>query len=118
MAVQILEKKGIPEYAVIPFDEYQRLLSLAEDAVDIALAYEAQNDENIPEKIANQLLDGVNPLKVWRQFRGMTQSELAEKAQITQAMITMIESGKRTGTLVVLSRLAHSLNIDVDDLRQ
>ena len=46
----------------------------------------------------------------------MTQMELAEKADVTQAMITMIENGKRTGTIDVLSRLAKILNIDIDDL--
>lgn len=116
MATQIIKREGVPEYAVIPYSDYQKLLKLAEDADDIAFAEAAKDDENIPSEIVYQLLDGENPLKVWRKFRGMTQTELAEKADVTQAMITMIENGKRTGTIDVLSRLAKVLNIDIDDL--
>ncbi|MCU7834862.1 MAG: helix-turn-helix transcriptional regulator [gamma proteobacterium symbiont of Taylorina sp.] len=46
----------------------------------------------------------------------MTQTALAEKAEVTQAMIAMIESGKRTGTLEVLKQLAEALDMDIDDL--
>ena len=116
MAAQIIEKEGVPEYAVIPFAEYQQLLELAEDADDIAAAEAAKDEESIPSEIVYQLLDGENPLKVWRKFRGLTQAELAEKAGITQAMVTMIEKGKRTGTVEILRRLAKILNLDVDDL--
>lgn len=35
MSVQIIEKSGKPEYAVIPYAEYQELLEMAQDARDI-----------------------------------------------------------------------------------
>ncbi len=35
--VQIIERDGRPEYAVVPFDDYKRLLALAEDAEEIRL---------------------------------------------------------------------------------
>ncbi len=34
MSVQILETDGKPAFAVLPIDEYRRLLELAEDAKD------------------------------------------------------------------------------------
>ena len=34
MSVQIIEKSGKPEYAVIPYAEYQELLEMAQDARD------------------------------------------------------------------------------------
>ncbi|MDQ6971643.1 MAG: hypothetical protein Q9M30_03255 [Mariprofundaceae bacterium] len=38
MNVQILEKNGKPEYAVLPIEEYRKLLEMAEDAADIQAA--------------------------------------------------------------------------------
>lgn len=35
MSIQIIEKNGVPEYAVIPYEEYQRLLEQAEEAQDL-----------------------------------------------------------------------------------
>ncbi len=116
MAAQIIEKEGVPEYAVVPYKEYLQLLALAEDTEDIRQAEAAKNSEDIPASVVNALLDGENPLRVWRKFRKLTQAELAKKAGITQAMITMIESGKRTGTVDVLGKLAATLDVDVDDL--
>ncbi len=116
MAAQIIEREGIAEYAVIPYKEYQLLLELAEDADDIAAAETAKDGENIPSKVVYDLLDGKNPLKVWRKFRCLTQIELAERADVTQAMISMIEKSERIGTVEVLSKLAKALNLDIDDL--
>ncbi len=41
MSAQIIEKDGVPEFAVLPYAEYQRLLAIAEDKMDAAdvLAY-------------------------------------------------------------------------------
>ncbi|MFK5949893.1 MAG: helix-turn-helix transcriptional regulator, partial [Methylococcales bacterium] len=88
----------------------------AEDADDIAAAEAVKYEENIPAKVVYDLMDGKNSLKVWRKFRNLTQDELSKKAGITQAMITMIENGKRTGTVNVLGKLAKALNLDIDDL--
>lgn len=46
----------------------------------------------------------------------MKQSELAEKAGITQGAISMIENGDRTPSLPVMVRIAAALNCTVDDL--
>lgn len=46
----------------------------------------------------------------------MTQKELAEKLNVTQGMISMIESGDRNPSLEVLVRLANVLGVTVDDL--
>ena len=35
MSVQIIEKNGKPEWAIIPFKEYQKLQEALEDAEDI-----------------------------------------------------------------------------------
>jgi len=123
--IQIIEKDGKPEYAVVPFKDYQRLLELAEDAEDIAAADAAKaeldrgEDEMIPSEIARHLIDGEeHPLKIWREYRGLTQEALAKQVESTKSYISQIEAGKKSGSVVLIKRLATSLNVDMDDLVQ
>ena len=63
------------ETVTIPKAEYERLLALQEDFADIqaALAVEARiatgDEELIPGNVVDRLLDGEQPLRVWREFR-------------------------------------------------
>ena len=89
MSVQIIEKSGKPEYAVIPYAEYQELLEMAQDArdiqdADVAMAeLSAGEDESIPVAIAKRLVSGgEHPLKVWREYCGCTQGSLGAAAGI------------------------------------
>lgn len=121
--VQVIEKDGKPEYAVVPFALYKKLLALAEDAEDIAAgnaaleALERGESEVIPGDIAHRLFTGEeHPLRVWREFRGITQEALAKQAKTTKSYISQIEAGKKPGSVAILKRLAVALNVDVDDL--
>ena len=65
--VQIIEKDGRPEYAVLPFEDYRRLIDLLDDnadctAIDHALREDEAGD-TIPGEIVNAILDGVTPLR-------------------------------------------------------
>ncbi len=118
MSTQIIEKDGVPEYAVIPINEYKDLLEKAEIAEDVA-AYDAgMKDESdaVPFELVEELLDGKNPLLVWRKYRGLSQAALAIDSGTTQAAIAQIETGKRKGSIDVLKKLAGALDVDVDDL--
>ncbi|WP_417539468.1 hypothetical protein [Marinobacter sp.] len=44
MSVQIIEREGKPEYAVLPYNDYLNLLELAEDVRDAADAIEAMRE--------------------------------------------------------------------------
>ncbi|MCA9987108.1 MAG: helix-turn-helix transcriptional regulator [Anaerolineales bacterium] len=122
MSVQIIEKDGRPEWAVLPYDEYERLLAAMEMLQDIQAYDEARQalaageEELIPAEIADRLIDGANPIRVWRDYRGLTQAELAERAQISAAYLSQLEAGKRAGTTEVLGRVASGLQVTVDDL--
>ena len=122
MSVQIIEKDGRPEWAVLPYDEYERLLAAMEMLQDMQAYDEVQQalasgeEELVPAEVADRLIDGENPIRVWREYRGMTQAELAEHAQISAAYLSQLETGKRAGTTEVLGRVALSLQVVIDDL--
>ncbi|AHI32150.1 MULTISPECIES: helix-turn-helix domain-containing protein [Marinobacter] len=123
MSVQIIEKSGKPEYAVIPYAEYQELLEMAQDARDTQDADAAKaellagEDECIPAAIARRLVLGEeHPLKVWREYRGFTQELLGIEAGIGKSYVSQIEAGAKTGSTKVLSALAKALEVEIDDL--
>ena len=121
--VQIIEKDGQPGFAVLPIELYHRLLEQAEDAEDIRAANDAMSelasggDELVPADVARKLLqDGQHRLKVWREHRGMTQKQIEAISGVRQGYIAQIESGKKTGSIDTLKKLAAALRIDIDDL--
>jgi transcriptional regulator with XRE-family HTH domain len=52
----------------------------------------------------------------WREYRGMTQDELAERIDTTNGAISRWENGKRDITVGVLAAIAEALHCHVVDL--
>jgi DNA-binding XRE family transcriptional regulator len=123
MKVQTINRDGKPEYVVLPWEEYQALLEAAEDAIDGALldAFRQKlatgQEETIPATIVDMLLAGANPIKVWREYRGLTQDALANQAGISKAYLCQIETGKREGAIKTLRAIATALGVTVDELQ-
>jgi len=122
MSTQVIRKNGQPEYAIVPWDEYETLLRKAE-ALDDAAAFDRavhelaqSSDEVVPDEIVNRLLAGEAPVKVWREHRGLTQAALARHSGVSQSYVAMLERGARQGTTHKLGHLARALEVDVDDL--
>lgn len=122
MSIQIIEKNGKPEWAVVPYEEYQRLVAEAEMLQDIRAYDEIKqalvtgDEELIPSEVTYALLDGENPLRVWREYRGLTQQQVADKAGISKPYLSQLESGQRKGTAEVLAGIARALNVSLDEL--
>ena len=56
-------------------------------------------------------------LRRLREAKGLTQTELAKRAKITDEYVSMLESGaKRNPSFEVLKRLAKALGISVGEL--
>lgn len=120
--IQLIERNGKPEWAVLPYEEYLHLVEQAEMLEDIRdydaakAAIERGEEELIPSEVVFAILDGENPIKVWREFRQLTQQQLAESAGISKPYLSQIETGKRRGTTEVLATIANALNVSIDEL--
>ncbi|WP_289146751.1 helix-turn-helix transcriptional regulator [uncultured Megamonas sp.] len=55
-------------------------------------------------------------IKALREQKGWTQVFLAQKANITPAMLCLIEKEKSAGSLEVLLNIAKVLNVKINDL--
>ncbi len=120
--VQVIESPGGERMVVLPLKEYEQLTKAAEDLADVQ-AYDAARrrlatgeEELIPASYANRILDGDNSVRVWREYRGLSVKELAERAGISAAYLSQLERGNRQGTLTTMKALAVALSLDLDDL--
>ncbi len=93
----------------------QRLADL-EDANATQAITNDPHRRTIPGSVVSRLLDDEQPLKIWREHRGLTRAQLAAKAGLTAGHIAHIETGRRQGTADTLRRLATALDVTVDDL--
>lgn len=120
MTVQIIEIAG-QKMAMLPIDDYQRLLDVVEDREDVLDAMAAEKrriegEEYLPAEMVDRILNGESALKIWRKYRGMTLDQLAVKAETKQSMLSMIETGQRRGSPVLWRALADAMGVSVDDI--
>lgn len=120
MTVQFVEIAG-QRMAVLPVADYERLLDIAEDRSDATAAARAEDrrgagEEYIPVEIVDALLAGQSPLRVWRQYRGLTLDQLAQKTGARLATLSDIENGKAQGKPALWKALAIALDLTVDDI--
>lgn len=117
MSAQKIELLDKP-YILIPEEEYEKLIEHIEDLEDIEAVRKSieSNEEALPYDIVKQIIDGESPVKVYREYRGLTQKQLAEKVDVSEPYISMIEAGERTGTKSILKKIALALSVDVDDI--
>jgi DNA-binding XRE family transcriptional regulator len=117
--VQIITKDGRPEFYVVPADLWERVRDAIEEAEDIAeLERFDREDDGVryPQAVALAMADGVLPVRAWREYRDMTQEQLAAASGVSTPYVSQIESGKRAGTSATLRKLARALDVPVGAL--
>ena len=116
------ETETMTDTVTIPRAEYDRLRAADDDFADLQAALaarariEAGADELVPAAVADRLIDGASPLKVWREHRGLSQSALARGSGVNRVQIADIEADRATGSVRTLRALADALHVTVDDL--
>ena len=107
--------------------EYEALVEAAEDAEDLAhlaaqeereriLGVDAARRDYLPGELVARMLEGEHPVRLWREQRGLTLSELAARAGIAVSYLSEIESGRKPGSVGAFRKLAKALDLGVDDL--
>lgn len=120
MGAQIVEIAG-KKMAVLPVGDYERLIELAEDKADILAAERAEErrnagEEYVPAELVNRILDGENPLRVWRKYRKLSLKQLSNQSGVGLSYISELERGLKHGPGRVWAKLARSLNVSVEDI--
>jgi DNA-binding XRE family transcriptional regulator len=122
MSIQVIKRGNKPEWAVVPYEIYMQLIEKAEmlqelqDYDSAKAALERGDDELVPGEVVYAILDGENAIKVWREYRGLSQQETAEKAGISVPYLSQLESSKRKGSLDVLTAIAKVLQVSLENI--
>ena len=88
----------------------------AEFAARIAAERGSVVETTIPLQVVKAKLGGAHPLKAWREYRGITQADLASRSAVGRDLIAQIETRKKQGSIGTLDRLARALNIPIEAL--
>lgn len=116
---QIIKKDGKPEWAVIPYEEYielKELVALTDEVKQFRQALDEGEEELLPESFALRLIKGENPIRVWREYRNLTQASLAKSINISIPYLSQIENGERNASTQTLKKLANKLKVSINDL--
>lgn len=102
MGIQVISRDGQPEYAVVPWAEYQALLAAAGQGA------------SVPEPAA-QASQAAFPafaeLASLREAKGLEAATLARAVGISPAYLAMIESGERDPDAAIKRSLAWELGV-------
>lgn len=121
VAIQIIKSPSGEELVVLSRKDYDRLIAAAEDARDIfessiIMDRVRAGEEEIYSIDLIKRLENENPVKVWREYRGLTQAELANQIGTSSIYISQIETGRRAGSIKLLRKIATALGVDIDDI--
>lgn len=100
MKYDLLHIQGKP-YVLVPLHDY-RAMSGADGG-----------NSNLPNDILDRLAARQeHPVKILREYREMTQAQLAKKSGISRPYLTEIETGKKDGSLRAMKALAEALDVN------
>jgi DNA-binding XRE family transcriptional regulator len=122
--VQFIRTPGGDDLAVMPRNEYDRLVALAaETQEDTGASRIVRNSLRalkegrevvLPKTVADRLANGENAVRVVREWRGLIQGELAVAVGISQNYLSEIETGRRKGPAELQKKLARKLGVPLD----
>lgn len=120
----IRDHTGKPTGVVMSFEKFLNLAPLEAEAYlsdeelgRRVLAAHDPTEETWPHHVVERLVLGdETPLKVFREYRGFTQKELAERAGCSANYVSQLESGRKTMSRSLLRLIAGILDVDVEDL--
>jgi DNA-binding XRE family transcriptional regulator len=122
MTVQF-KKTSKGEVAILPRKDYEALIAKAaiadEDVGTARLVARARKQIDageplIPMAVVNRIANGENPIRVIRNWKDITQLDLAHKTGIGQGYLSDIENGRRKGTTAAMKEIARVLEVPLD----
>jgi len=102
--------------------EWEAFIDALDEQRDLEILREADErrargeDDGLPAAFALRLFAGESPVRVWREFRGLSTTALAKRAGVSQPYLSEIENGVKPGSVAALKKLAAALKVDLDDL--
>ena len=110
--IQFILANGQPQWAVVPIEDYSRLLS-AEQTLHQLLSQRTPDPTAIlPPPLQERLKEGESPIRIWREYKQLSQHALAQLAGISIPYLSQLEHRIRQGSKRVLKSIAIALGVD------
>jgi DNA-binding XRE family transcriptional regulator len=107
--IQTIMQDGKPAFVVIPFDEYVRLFPEA--------SFIPEGNPIPPEVVGLTIKKRYPLVRAWREYKKLTQTDVAARMGITQAALSQMEAGEKRLRKATLEKLAKAIGIGVEQLR-
>jgi DNA-binding XRE family transcriptional regulator len=111
-----LGQPGGEKIVVLNAKRYDRIMERIEDLEARAAYVRTRTEESFPVDVAERLVKGEHPVRVIRQYRGLTLDALATTIGRSKAYVSEIERRRKPGSIKVLRAIARALRVDIDDL--
>jgi len=96
---QIIEKDGKPLFVLVPYDEYLILVE-REEAITVPQAV-----------VEKHILENMSLIRAWREHRGLSQQEVAQKMGISQSAYSQMEKAEANLRQTTVNKIARALGI-------
>lgn len=122
MAAIMTKTPAGEDIVILSRAEYDDLVSAKEDSIDAAHALEliGRLDNGTETMLSpaqlEEFLAAPTPMAFWRKTRGYTQDFVASHVGIGQGYLSELESGKKSGDVTVLRKIATVLRVSLDEL--
>ncbi len=95
---------------------FDGLRDMVEEREATAAFAATRDQESVPDAIVGRLIDGENPIRVWREHQGLSLRALAARAGTSPSVLSDMETGKSEGRPAILRRIAGILEVSLDEL--
>jgi DNA-binding XRE family transcriptional regulator len=122
---QIIKTPAGDTMVVLPKADYDRLMAAARDKLEdeadaraaarVLARLESGEEATLPFEVVKRMRTE-NRIKVLREHRQMTQQDLADVVGMNRLYLSQIETGRATGGLKTLTRIAKALKAPLDML--
>jgi DNA-binding XRE family transcriptional regulator len=102
---QIINHDGKPMFAVIPYNDYMDLIERRDRELTIP-----------HEVIEKTVLEDKSKVRAWREYKGLKQSEMAERLGVTQGAYSQMEKPRANLRSSTLAKIADAMGIHIEQL--
>lgn len=118
MKPKIIYIKGQPHLVILSYKDYCAILNghIGHTITPEIERLSAAREDETPAEVLRRLQNGESPLRAWRLYRDLTQTELARRSGVSTSAISQIENNIRPGTVETFNALAKVLKIRKQEL--
>lgn len=99
----IKDANGAIQYVVVPYVDF--------------LQMSADQEESVPNEVVERvIMEKLTPVRAWREYLRLTQTEVAARMGITQAALAQIEATTAKPRKSTLRRVAEAMGIGPEQL--